>query len=456
MPKAKILRGDCRAVMRTLAPNSVHAIVTDPPAGIAFMGKDWDSDKGGRDQWIAWMQGVAEEAMRVLKPGGHALVWALPRTSHWTATAWENAGFEVRDRVAHVFGSGFPKSADVSKHIDRMAGAEREVVGFDRSKWRDASKYEGAKYSAMTASHYDTKATITAPATAAAREWQGWGTSLKPALEDWWLLRKPMSERTVAGNVLRHGTGALNIDGCRVAHGADVDLSAVQRQQRGASGRTVSISNSLLGKEIATYKPGGRWPSHLITDGSDEVVRAFPETKSGSIALHHKRTTSKTANAYGARAAPPEQTFGDSGSAARFFQACPPDSRIAYFPKASRADRDAGLEGMPVQTVGSLQGGGPKANDPVSKRFTKEARNIHPTVKPTALMRYLCRLVTPPGGTVLDCFAGSGSTGRGAVLEGFDFIGIEQSAEFATIARKRIAAAQRELTPARTLLKKAA
>jgi tRNA G10 N-methylase Trm11 len=122
---AKLYRGDCLEVMRGLAPDSVHAIVTDPPAGIAFMGKDWDSDKGGRDQWVAWMQGVAEEAMRVLKPGGHALVWALPRTSHWTATAWENAGFEVRDRVAHVFGSGFPKSLDVSRAIDKAAGAER-------------------------------------------------------------------------------------------------------------------------------------------------------------------------------------------------------------------------------------------------------------------------------------------------------------------------------------------
>ncbi len=190
----RLLQGDCRAVLPTLEAESVDSIVTDPPAGIGFMGKGWDSDKGGRDHWIAWMQAVAAECLRVLKPGGHALVWAIPRTSHWTAMAWENAGWEVRDRVSHLFGSGFPKSLDVSKAIDKAAGAEREVVGPSARhvSGKPGQRTSGLNGSSTFAESVGMGSVITAPATAAARQWQGWGTALKPACEDFWLFQKPV------------------------------------------------------------------------------------------------------------------------------------------------------------------------------------------------------------------------------------------------------------------------
>lgn len=359
--------GDCLEVLRTFPDGSVDAIVTDPPAGIGFMGKEWDKDKGGRDNWIAWMRDIAAECLRVLKPGGHALVWAIPRTSHWTATAWEDAGFEIRDRVAHVFGSGFPKSLDVSKAIDKAAGVEREVVGEKVRGDVEKAKSSGVTMAAADANR-NNKAIfgygvekITAPATDAARQWQGWGTALKPAMEDWWLCRKPLIG-TVAENVLAHGTGAINVEGCRIA-GVKPLMKTIDSNERN---NPILHTKSATGTGETTTQ--GRWPSHLIHDGSDEVVGLFPADK--------------------------------QGSASRFF----------YAPKASKRDRDEG--------------------------------NTHPTVKATELMRYLCRLITPPGGTVLDPFMGSGSTGKAAVLEGFSFIGIEREAEYIEIARARIAAVE--------------
>jgi site-specific DNA-methyltransferase (adenine-specific) len=200
--RAVLYLGDCLEVLRGLEPGSIDAVVTDPPAGIGFMGQDWDHDKGGRAAWIAWMTDVARECLRVLKPGGHALVWALPRTSHWTATAWEDAGFEVRDRVAHVFGSGFPKSLDVSKAIDAAAGAEREVVGVSDHIHSRGANTAYPKCPGETAAAAEQTAErgncITAPATPAARQWAGWGTALKPAVEDWWLLREPLAGTVAA------------------------------------------------------------------------------------------------------------------------------------------------------------------------------------------------------------------------------------------------------------------
>jgi hypothetical protein len=216
-----ILEGDCVEVMRGMEAESIDALVTDPPAGIKFMGKSWDSDRGSRNAWIAWLTEVMEEAYRVMKPGAHGLVWALPRTSHWTGMALEDAGFEVRDRLHHIFGSGFPKSANIGKHLDKMAGAEREVVGVNEDYLR--RKPNGMKTAGATAYGYsqtqqETDASITAPATEAAKRWDGWGTALKPAVEDWWLIRKPLSESSVARNVLEWGTGGINVDGSRVGH----------------------------------------------------------------------------------------------------------------------------------------------------------------------------------------------------------------------------------------------
>lgn len=436
----RLFLGDCRDALRELATESVDAIVTDPPAGIGFMGKAWDHDKGGRDAWIAWMTEIARECWRVLKPGSHALVWALPRTSHWTATAWEDAGFEPRDRIAHCFGSGFPKSLDASKAIDKAAGAKREVVGL--SPWTQPAK--SGHHGGLVDSHvhlFDEggrfRPDVTAPATDAARQWQGWGTALKPAIEDWWLLRKPLVG-TVAENVQRYGTGALNIDGCRIA--GDEDGSRNRPPSRLGSEATYAqdewTRNAVVQRQDT--RGLGRWPANLIHDGSEEVVALFPQSEDG-VAVNRHRPPEIPNQVYGKgwKHSGRDEGYGGQGSAARFF----------YVPKASKQDRDEGCEGLVEQPAGALKSGDGGWRDEESRGRQPRhdvrlvARNHHPTVKPTALMRYLVRLVTPPGGVVLDPFMGSGSTGKACVLEGFDFIGIEQDAEYCAIAEKRIVAA---------------
>lgn len=196
-----IYRGDCLEVLRSLPACSVDSVVTDPPAGISFMGREWDGDKGGRDEWVKWLTDIMSECCRIVRPGGHILVWALPRTSHWTATAIEDAGFEIQDIVTHVFGSGFPKSMDISKQIDRAAGVEREVVGYDASRARP--NRTGTVLGDVAYDRSDNGATITAPATEAAKRWAGWGTALKPASEHWVLARKPSEEAPLPPDACR-------------------------------------------------------------------------------------------------------------------------------------------------------------------------------------------------------------------------------------------------------------
>jgi DNA modification methylase len=369
--------GDCLEVLRTLPNASVDAVVTDPPYGLAFMGKKWDYDVPSVEVWA--------ECLRVLKPGGHLLAFAGTRTQHRMAVRIEDAGFEIRDMIAWVYGSGFPKSLDVSKAIDKAAGAEREVLGVAGTTGGGRSKdYLAGNYSA------------TAPATPEAQQWQGWGTALKPALEPITVARKPFNG-TVASNVLEHGTGAINVDGCRVdASGAD--LSRVNNTSLG------SASGGIYGKAgafVSEGSPLGRWPANLIHDGSDEVVRLFPQTgvnRGGNSTQINAGTGRYNWNTGEAKAMPDgvDPGYGDSGSAARFF----------YCAKTSKRERGEG--------------------------------NNHPTVKPIALMSYLCRLVTPPKGTVLDPFMGSGSTGIAAKLEGFTFIGVEREPAYYTIAQSRI------------------
>lgn len=373
-------------------------MVTDPPAGIAFMGKEWDRDKGGRGPWVAWMTDVARECLRVLKPGGHALVWALPRTSHWTAWAWEDAGFEVRDRVSHLTGQGFPKSLNVSAAIDKAAGAEREVVGERRwtnAKMAAGNGVSGLKQAGGFAGEYEAERVavpITAPATEAAKQWDGWGTALKPACEDWWLCRKPLAG-TVAANVTEYGTGALNIDGCRIE--APEGVPSVPNI---GAGRV--FQGDRARGEMSRPHAAGRWPANVVHDGSPEVLAGFPNSKDG-VAVQRNGGgqtvgSGRCYSGFDGGMIRPDAGYGGSGSAARFF----------YCAKASKADRGSD--------------------------------NAHPTVKPHALMRWLCRLITPPGGTVLDCFMGSGSTGKAAVAEGFNFIGIEQSPEYFATAQERV------------------
>jgi site-specific DNA-methyltransferase (adenine-specific) len=376
--RVEIVNGDSLLVLQLLDDNSVDAIVTDPPYGLAFMGKKWDYDVPSEELW--------RQCFRVLKAGGHLLCFAGTRTQHRMAVRIEDAGFEIRDMIAWVYGSGFPKSLDVSKAIDKAAGAERKVVG---TKKHHAGNIHNARYGQATATEY----IYSDPATPEAKQWEGWGTALKPALEPITVARKPLIG-TVAENVMEWGTGGLNIDGCRVG------TSGARFNGRNVDSDIYGKYGTSKPKEVYDY---GRWPANLIHDGSEEVVGLFPDTKSGKMGPWNNRTTNGSPNGiYGKfdEEHPLSETYGDSGSAARFF----------YCAKASKRDRDEG--------------------------------NNHPTVKPTDLMRYLCRLVTPPDGTVLDPFMGSGSTGKAAVLEGFRFIGIEREEEYCEIAKARIKHAQ--------------
>ena len=367
-----LLLGDCLDKLKELPDNSIDSIVTDPPYGLirnkkggsgsasinlnnpagGFMGQKWDSDVPSVEIWA--------ECFRVLKPGGHLLAFAGTRTQHRMATRIEDAGFEIRDMIAWCYGSGFPKSLDVSKAIDKAAGAEPIDLGISPN-WRE-SKRDREKNGSMEV-RGENAGRITAPATPEAQQWSGWGTALKPALEPITVARKPLIG-TVAANVMEHGTGGLNIDGCRV------------------------------GSQI---EPSGRWPANLIHDGSEEVLAAFPANAGAAAPVKGTEASmASVGTVTGKRDRVPGAFHSDTGSAARFF----------YCPKTSKRERGEG--------------------------------NSHPTVKPVALMRYLCRLVTPPGGLVLDPFMGSGSTGIAALKEGFDFVGIEMDPSYMDIAKLRI------------------
>ena len=419
MKTLQLHHGDCLEVLKTMPDCSVDSIVTDPPYGLSFMGKKWDYDVPSVDVWA--------QCLRVLKPGGHLLAFAGTRTQHRMAVRIEDAGFEIRDMIAWVYSTGFPKSLDVSKAIDRAAGAERDVTREGQTKApEDAGKFDSAPSAARERRDN--------PATDAARQWQGWGTALKPALEPITVARKPLGTGTVAANVLEHGTGALNIDGCRVA-ATDKTPAPVGVFVGSAIGPT-----GLRGERDGSADNLGRWPANLIHDGSDEVLSAFPQASGAVAPVKGTEASAKTANAFGEFAGrTPSDRRDGGGSAARFF----------YAAKASKRDREEGLDGFDRVATGAMDGnsgrsGQRTAGDGVTPIEKPVRANTHPTVKPTDLMAYLCRLVTPPGGVVLDPFMGSGSTGKAAVLEGFGFIGIEREAEYIAIARSRIDAASRQ------------
>lgn len=341
----ELYKGDCRESLELmdLIGREVDSVVTDPPYGLGFMGRSWDKvDTPFRSDF--WRL-----VMRVLKPGGHLLAFGGTRTFHRTAVAIEDAGFEIRDTCMWLYGSGFPKSQNVAKK-------------------------------------------------GAGEAWDGWGTALKPAWEPIIVARKPLSERNVAINVLTHGTGAFNIDGCRIEYVDDTDKAGAT-PQGACTARPGSVAGGGFYEERRTNferpEQKGRFPANVIHDGSDEVVKAFPETSSGKPGTMRKDTNDSSA--YGAESRPPGTLmsgYGYSGSAARFF----------YSSKASKKDR---------------------------------AGSRHPTVKPVSLMAYLCKLVTPPGGTVLDPFAGSGTTGQAALDEGFNVILCEREAEYIADLERR-------------------
>lgn len=403
MARFELHHGDCLAVLATLPDNSVDAIVTDPPYGLSFMGRKWDYDVPEVAVWA--------ECLRVLKPGGHLLAFAGTRTQHRMAVRIEDAGFEIRDMIAWVYGSGFPKSLNVANAIHDAA------IGQPQGGTKPGSKNHG-KFKGGCSDENETGRGFGAgpgqfmaesgskaerDLVEQAQPWQGWGTALKPALEPITVARKPL-RGTVAENVLAHGTGALNIDGCRVgAEGGTAKGSKPQGAGNGIYGA------GLHGACEITQLDAGRWPANLIHDGSDEVLAGFPAKAGASAPVKGtEASAASVGNVTGERV--PGAFHADTGSAARFF----------YCAKASKKDR-----------------GG---------------ENNHPTVKPTDLMAYLCRLVTPPGGVVLDPFMGSGSTGKAAMLEGFHFIGIEREAEYLEIARARISAVAPEVLSADDLI----
>ncbi|HCE6776633.1 TPA: site-specific DNA-methyltransferase [Pseudomonas aeruginosa] len=398
--------GDCLQVLKTFPDNSFDSVVTDPPYGLSFMGKRWDYDVPSVEIWA--------ECLRVLKPGGHLLAFAGTRTQHRMALRIEDAGFEIRDMIAWVYGSGFPKSLDVSKAI-----ASRAVAAFIGPDGQSAWCEECGEAHATVDMEYAIYC-----AECAAREWQGWGTALKPALEPITVARKPLSG-TVAANVLAHGAGALNIDGCRIAGTVEGPGTTPKSSVAGARG---SMAGAMDRVDYDGSK--GRWPANLIHDGSEEVVALFP-ADAGQAAPLATRNSDKTCNSYGAFAGSPDAHFSPhdaGGSAARFF----------YCAKASRKDRNEGCEHMerkPLHWTSGSQNPGSFQSDGTDKT----SQNNHPTVKPTDLMAYLVRLVTPPGGKVLDPFTGSGSTGKAAVREGFEFVGIEREPPYLAIAEARIA-----------------
>ena len=397
----RLYLGDCIEVMAEMDAESVDAVVCDPPYGLEFMGKEWDR-ADSPDAFAAWCETWAREALRVLKPGGHLLAFGGTRTFHRLTCGIEDAGFEVRDCLSWLYGSGFPKSLDVSKAIDKAAGAEREVVG-GKAVTRDLARNGRTGDEAISPVPVQgTTVPITAPATDAAREWQGWGTALKPAWEPCVVARKPLAG-TVAENVQAHGTGAINVDGCRIPHASEADLAQHAAGVAAIKARGGSMANSWKNSSDLSgandVKPGGRWPANVALD---EQAAAMLDAQSGDITttriekpskVQEGKGWSRTLEDRGARG------YTDNGGASRFF----------YTAKASRSDRS-----------------------------TNGANNTHPTVKPTDLMRWLVRLVTPPGGVVLDPFAGSGTTLVAARAEGVRCIGIEREDEYAQIVAARL------------------
>ena len=364
--------------MKAMPENSVDSIVTDPPYELGFMGKSWDSSG------IAFNIEVWQEALRVLKPGGHLIAFSGSRTYHRMAVAIEDAGFEIRDQIMWVYGSGFPKSMNIGKQLD---------------------------------------------------DWQGWGTALKPAHEPMVLARKPLIG-TVANNVLTYGTGGLNIDGSRVPSDDGFEKAwdkPVSTNISAPNGKFITEGSQHTVDLTGNRPVGGRFPANFIHDGSDEVVALFPQSNGGAAPKKSNVPSGKFYEGGWGNVANEERIEFGSGSAARFF----------YCAKASKRDRNEGLDGFEAKFAPTMSDGiGRKEHN--EETATKKL-NHHPTVKPTTLMQYLVRLVTPPNGTVLDPFMGSGSTGKAAILEGFDFIGIDQSAEYMAIAEARIEWAQSTL-----------
>jgi site-specific DNA-methyltransferase (adenine-specific) len=426
----KPYHADCLEVLRELPDNSVDALITDPPYGLsnhkpeevrtclaAWLNGEVYTPKGKgfmSQPWDAWVPGpeIWKECLRVVKPGGHALVFTGTRSMDLMGMALRLAEWEPKDTISWVYSTGFPKSLDVSKTIDKKMGQERTE---GKREWKGGLRHSnsfgggsGQENGTTTLTKYDT------PASPEAEQWDGWGTALKPAHEDILLLKKP-HKSSIVENVLEWGTGGLNIDQSRVPIHPEQDASQLRTMTRNKREEPQGWGLSTVsGDTPQVVHPAGRWPANLILDGSEEVTALFPESgsKNPKQVIKQRPRNKGWVNSSPGEGVEAIDQFGDSGSAARFFKECPQDKpRLVYCPKASRSERNQGLNGN---------------------------NNSHSTVKPLTLMRYLCTLITPPGGTILDPFMGSGTTGKAALQEGFDFIGIEISEEYFKIAEARI------------------
>ena len=424
---------DCLEVIKTMIEDEVFvdSIVTDPPYELGFMGRSWDSTG------IAFQKETWELCFKILKPGGHLLAFSGSRTYHRMAVAIEDAGFEIRDQVMWLYGSGFPKSMNVGKALDKKLGNERIKTGEKKTHSNKGIK-QSEQRTAIGAGAFGQE--VEEDVTVGTTEWEGWGTALKPAHEPLVLARKPLSEKSVVDNVLKHRTGGINIDECRV-EGNDAkypdtnpdfrDQGRQSKENMGIDklsfGQTENVKRKKVvrksrdensvwtddnsgmkaeGSEYADADPRGRFPSNIMHDGSDSIKELF-------------------------------------------------EDKIRYFycAKTSKAERNQGLDNLPTKKASSMPGRrnaddmkDSKIDNDVTGRFVTEKKNIHPTVKPIKLMKYLCRLITPKGGTVLDPFMGSGSTGMAAKEENFEFVGIEKEEEYFNIASARIESVETKST----------
>lgn len=413
MKKTKLMLGDNIQSLKKLPDNSIDSIVTDPPYALNFMQKRWDAEVPSVEFW--------KEVYRVLKPGGHILSFGGTRTYHRMVVNIEDAGFEIRDQVMWLYGSGFPKSHNIGKAVDKIQGNKREVVSIKENylniKGSGKSMYDDAWHGNQRIDLEETRGSS---------PYEGWGTALKPANEPICVARKPLSEKTIADNVIKWGTGGINIDGCRVGFRSEADKESAKPGSLNATGE-----NSMFGlKSGNEQNEEGRFPANIILDetaaelldeqsGVSKSTKAFmsvPDITGGSYVGYKGATDKKT-----------ERGHNDSGGASRFF----------YVAKVSKKERNLGLDSVEVaknvRPQGEAFGNGSAITDVV-----KGKGNVHPTVKPVQLMSYLCRLITPENGIVLDPFMGSGSTGIAALLEGFRFVGMEMDEDYFKIAEARI------------------
>ena len=395
MNKVTLLKGDCIKKLKGLKDNSVDSVVTDPPYEIGFMGKGWD------DSGIANNPKLWKEVLRVLKPGGHLLSFSHSRTYHRQAVAVEDAGFEIRDQIMWIYGSGFPKSHNIGKSVDKLLGNEREFVGLGASQPAKSGHFAGS--TADSINYTEDKSRYNPPVTKGNSPYEGWGTALKPAHEPIVMARKPFNG-AVAKNVLEYGTGGINIDECRIGYSEDDHVIKYKGYSNGEYKSEYTKGTSYTHGNQVQINTQGRFPANIIFDEEDNKEEW---------------------------------------------------RRYFYCPKASKKDRDEGMKPTKVKNkrpigvafnkeddlfgtkIKGRDAGQDKLSVPYKSR-PSDRGNIHPTVKPTDLMAYLVRLVTPKGGVVLDPFMGSGSTGKGAIREGFDFIGIEREDEYMEIAKTRI------------------